>query len=113
MNFEDERIVLINPDTDETEKCVVTGRAGKAGAANRNWFNVRNLQNDVNKSVDFSRVQEWYTIPVEVLYNANENSEISAAKNDEFEKWRQYEAYEEVEDQGQSAISTRWVITMK
>ena len=32
-----ERIVLINPDTNETEKCVVTGRAGKAGAANRNW----------------------------------------------------------------------------
>ena len=37
-----DRIMLVNPDTQEREISVVTGRAGKAGAANRNWFNLQN-----------------------------------------------------------------------
>ena len=33
------------------------------------------------------------------------------AQNEELEKWHQHNVYDEIEDDGQEAISTRWVIT--
>ena len=35
------------------------------------------------------------------------------AKQVELQKWKDMEVYEEIEDQGQNFISTRWVITEK
>ena len=43
----------------------------------------------------------------------HKDPEVVQAKIDELNKWKSYEAYEEVEDEGQEAIDTRWTVTRK
>ena len=42
-----------------------------------------------------------------------ENKNVIEAKAKELQSWRENNVYEEVEDMGQKAISTRWIITEK
>jgi hypothetical protein len=108
-----DRISFTDPDTNEVGKFLVTGRAGKVSGGNRYWRNVKNLADEMMKSIDFSRVEDWQLLPDEVLFNFHDSAEVLQAQNDEFERWNKYDVYEEVEDEGQEAISTRWVVTEK
>ena len=64
------------------------------------------------KSVNFSQV-EWSKTEEEVYYNASNSVEVAYAQAEEQAKWKQYGVYTEVEDTGQPAITTRWVLTEK
>merc|ERR1712112_811995 len=78
----------------------------------------RDLQNDVigakylqvEKSVYFMD-HEIFT--VEVPVKEHKKPEIIEAKNKEIENLRTYETFEEVADEGQETIGSRWIITEK
>ena len=61
------------------------------------------------KSFDFEQITEWSKIQEEILFSANNSPEVLKAQQDELDKW--HEVYDEVDDLGQEAISTRWVLT--
>ena len=84
----------------------------KAQGQYHNWFHVKNLDNGMLKSVDFSQV-EWSKAEEEVYCNASNSVEVAHAQAAELAKWKQYGIYTEVEDTGQPAITTRWVLTEK
>merc|ERR1712115_154989 len=78
----------------------------------------RDLQNDkigakylqVEKSVYF---MDYQIYSVEVPIKDHGKPEIVAAKNKDMKNLKFYETYEEVRDEGQETIGSRWVITKK
>ena len=107
-----DRVRFVDPDTTENGQFVVVSWTGKAQGQYHNWFHVKNLDNGMLKSVDFSQV-EWSKAEEEVYYNASNSVEVAHAQAEELAKWKQYGIYTEVEDPGQPAITTRWVLTEK
>ena len=107
-----QKIAFIDPDTNKKEKFIAVNRAGKANGKNKHWFNVKNIMSNVIKCVDFEKV-EWQIVEEEVLYSSSNNPQVLAAKQKELEKWKDYDVYEEVDNEGQETVSTRWVITEK
>ena len=103
---------FVDPDAKENGRFLVVSRAGKAQGQYHNWFHVKNLDNGMLKSVNFSQV-EWSKAEGEVYYNASNSVEVAHAQAEELAKWKQYGVYTEVEDTGQPAITTRWVLTEK
>ena len=103
---------FVDPDTKENGRFLVVSRAGKAQGQYHNWFHVKNLDNGMLKSVDFSHV-EWSKDEEEVYYNASNSVEVAHVQAEELAKWKQYGVYTEVKDTGQPAITTRWVLTEK
>ena len=93
------------------KRAVVMSRAGKATGRNKYWFNVKDLDNDSMRSVDFENVSSWKNINEEVLISKNETFEVTEAKLRELENWKNNKVYQEVDDENQSKISVRWVIT--
>ena len=68
-------------------------------------------------SVDFSKVKDWDYLEEEVLIDnviKYDNSiENIRPKINEFENWKDYKVFEEVENEGQRVTSVRWLITSK
>ena len=108
-----DRIEVVDPDTHQLTKFLVVGRAGKKSGKYAGFYNVQNIETNAMKSLDFNIVTDWRKIKEEVLYTAINSTEILDAKKCELEKWVEYGVYTEVNDVGQSAITTRWVLTEK
>ena len=62
-------------------------------------------------SVDNSRIAESFI--AEVPRSLHANPECVEAKEAELQKLQLFEAYQEVQDQGQTCIGTKWVLTYK
>ena len=103
-------------NTDEPKQLKVISRAGKATSKKYNsWLNVIDEETQETQALDWKEVKEWEELPAEeILISDSYNpAELLAAKFDEIKKWNDYDVYEEVENTGQKAISTRWVNTVK
>ena len=103
---------FVDPDTKENGRFLVVSWAGKAQGQYHNWFHVKNLDNCMLKSVDFSQV-EWSKAEEKVYCNATNSVEAAHAQAEELAKWKQYGVCTKVEDTGQPAITTKWVSTEK
>ena len=102
-----DRIQFIDPDTNELNEYLVISRAGKASGIYRHWLNVKNMKNGCMQSVDFDKISQWTPVHEEVMYSAENSQEVLQAQKDELDKWKEYQVYEEVEDAGQDAITTK------
>ena len=71
------------------------------------------MKNGHMQSVDFDKISQWTPVHEEVLYSAENSQEVLQAQKDELDKWNEYQIYEEVEDAGQDAITTKWVVAEK
>ena len=98
--------------------CTIISRAGKSTGKYKTWYNIRD-DNNKERSVDLS-VVEWEKIPdTEINITCasdkveSEEKDITMAKKNELDKLAQFNTYEEVAEQGQRTLSTRWVITSK
>ena len=107
------KITYEDPDTNEWRKAMIISQAGKASGKNKYWFNVKDLEDDTMKSVDFENIRSWKNCNEEVLLCKNDTFEVVEAKLRELENWKNNNVYNEVEDDGQSQVSVRWVITEK
>lgn len=103
---------------DEWETGTIISRAGKSTGKYKTWYNIRD-GNNKERSVDLS-VVEWEKIPdTEINITCasdkveSEEKDITMAKKNELDKLAQFNTYEEVAEQGQRTLSTRWVITSK
>ena len=69
-------------------------------SGDRGWINLRDYNN-------IERIEDE-----EVLLGF-ENKSVIEAKEKELQSWKENNVYEEVENVGQKAISTRWIVTEK
>ena len=92
-------------------------RGGKATRKYKNYRNIRNKETNQIECVDWkAEVKEWYMKnPEEVLLTGSKLPDMTVleAKLNELDKWKKYEVYEEIPDNGQKTISVCWVGTEK
>ena len=114
---------------DETTSAVkLVSRSGKVGRTAKNKYqecwNVVNPEG-VSMSLDLMRdIVSWNFLcedqpSSEVEFGSNEifqaemKDEIESAKQVEIDKWKDQSVFCEVEDEGQTCVSTRWVVESK
>ena len=93
----------------------VLSRGGKASTASWHFMNIKDLDSEQANCVSMKDM-EW--MPGEdaedVLFNEDGMKRFSSAKCEEIQKWKEMDAYEAVDDTGQTpCISSRWVCTEK
>ena len=101
----------------------VLSKAGKSTGANRYCLNVCNLQSDEKICIDFGKhIDKWkryddhdkHNEDEEILFGTVlETREVKEAKQQEIQKWKNYNVFESLPDEGQRTTSVRWVITNK
>ena len=71
--------------------------------------------NNEVKCIDWNGVKDWRELPPESVLISDDfkPDDLLAAKLAEFERWNEYQVFEEVENTGQKSITTRWVNTVK
>ena len=126
-------------DTHVPISATVIGRAGKAQGPLKNWYNIQytspNTMEGTQVSIDLGNVTNLKIDPqpnatrtmdsLEEMSNNSENEntepdvlmtegiDMTEAKIREMESWKQNNVYEEIRDDGQKCISTRWVCSLK
>ena len=107
-----DRVSFCDPDSNQQSEFSILSRAGKAGGRHPNWLNVKNLDTGEIKAIDFTYI-DWSPVIEEVQYTeALSHGEVQAQQQ-ELERWKRYNVYSEVEDKGQSTVTTRWVWSEK
>ena len=92
----------------------IISNGGKKTGKYKNYLNVLNTGNNETDCVDWNNVAEWRNVEEEILMSEEMNKEdVLKAKFEEMDKWRSFETYKEVSNQGQKAISSRWICTKK
>lgn len=109
------RVRAVNRDTGMEEEWTILSLAGKRSS--KHWadsYNVQDLQTGDKGWInlrDYTNVEKIED--EEEILLGFENNSVREAKEKELKNWRDNNVYEEVNDEGQKAISTRWVITEK
>ena len=95
---------------------LVLQKQPKKCGTNSNWVNIQ-ADGMPAGSVDWERVSWWNRIEnpqIALFSSAREgSSDVIVAKKEEFAKLKENSVFEVVPDQGQTAISTKWVFTEK
>ena len=97
---------------DRTATCL--GRGGRA-SSERTWhyINIHDHDSNTDRCISvIDDIESWKSLSENnetLLTSAKE--EYGEAKDAELQKWKNMNVYEEVENVGQNAISTRWVCT--
>ena len=91
----------------------IIGRAGKSSGLYKHWYNVED-ENFELKSIDLEKIP-WEKIEqIDVNIDSLCNDEaVHRAKMSELKKLRAFDTYEEIPNNGQNTLSTRWVLTQK
>ena len=106
---------------DEWVNARVIGRAGKVTGKYKDWYNVQDDGSNEQKSIDVSQyiwkkvtnIDDSNMNNVHAVTCKVKDNEIELAKETELKKLCQFNTYEEVANNGQSTLTTRWVITNK
>ena len=103
----------LDQSDDSWKKVKVLGPAGKKTGGNRSWVNVQDEHN-CKYSLDLESVEDWEVAANidEVLVVSNHDG-FSDAKLEELERWKEFDAFEEVENVGQKYITGCWVCNRK
>ena len=110
-----------DPESGEVSKVTVMSRAGKSTGLNKHWWNVKDCENEVQMSVNLSRMEDLvkveephvHALVVTVPRYLHKEPECVAAKEAELKNWEDFHVFEEVEDVGQPTINTSWVLVKK
>lgn len=99
----------------------IMSRAGKATGKSKNWYNVKNLENDSLGSLDWNSVVKWkpkdtndVLITIKCLDEKNiDSNKLGLSKLEELNKWKDNEVYEIIKHKNEKLITTRWVHSEK
>ena len=93
----------------------IISRGGKATGKYARWLNIQDKETLETDCIDWDTIEEWKEVPPEeVLISETCSLDIVLeSKLAEMEKWREYEVFTEVKNEGQRAITTRWVCSEK
>ena len=107
------------PNYDHNIKCKVISRAGKVSTGNWHFMNIQEQNETRGKCCSFKDAS-WRPISEDVeeqssqeTFYGTSDSSFDLPKKQEIEKWKVFKTFEEVPDNGQKTISTRWVCTRK
>ncbi|VDI23145.1 Hypothetical predicted protein [Mytilus galloprovincialis] len=121
MKLKKDQIVNFKiPGENDTREAIILGRAGKATTVKKSWYNIEynqpeNMRGD-QISIDLRTVNDLKVVNQSDDLNEDvllSDIDFTEAREAELDNWRKHNVYEEVEDNGQNCISTRWVYTMK
>ena len=106
---------------DEWVNARVKGIAGKVTGKYKDWYNVQDDGSNEQKSIDVSQyiwkkvtnIDDNNMNKVHVVTCKVKDNEIELAKETELKKLCQINTYEAVTNNGQSTLTTRWIITNK
>ena len=103
----------------------IHGKGGKSTGRNRFYYNVENESQEkfgvfldqvkfeiIAENLVSDDTHEEVNVVFIPAYH-HQKEEVIQAKQVELQNWKDMEVYEEIKDQGQKVISTRWVITEK
>ena len=111
-----ERYEIKHKESGQRREVEVISRAGKA--TSKKWsdsYNIRDLGTGQTRWINMREYENFRIIPEEenVLLGEYNDGKIMECKLKEIENWVRNEVFEEVENQGQKTIDTRWVVTEK
>ena len=109
------RIRARNQSSGNIEEWTVLGPAGKKSS--KKWSDSYNVQDSMSGEKGWVDLKDYSDIEriedeEEVLLGF-EDRKVIEAKEKELQSWMENDVYEEVDDIGQKAISTRWIVTEK
>lgn len=109
------RIRAVNKDNGQMEEWTILSLAGKRSS--KYWSDSYNVQDSQSGDRGWINLRDYTSIETiedeeEVLLGF-ENENVVEAKEKELQSWRENNVFEEVDDVGQKAISTRWIVTEK
>ena len=109
------RVRAINKDTGGREEWTVLSMAGKRSS--KCWADSYNVQDWQTGDKGWINLRDYTSVQKiedeEEVLLGYENKNVVKAKEKELQSWRENSVFEEVEDMGQKAISTRWIVTEK
>jgi hypothetical protein len=113
-----DHIKFRHDENDEWHTAEITSSAGKKTGKNKNWYNIKEGENeysiDITRTRDLKVEKQNETVNVVMVPRTDHGKiEIKQAKDKELDGWKQLDAYEEVPDVGQSRIQAIWIITRK
>lgn len=110
-----DRVRAKHRETGEEDQWRILSLAGKRSSNKwKDSYNVQELDTGRRDWVDLREYEEIQKIgEEEEIFLGFEDDMISLAKDKEIKNWLENDVYEEVEDEGQKAISVRWIITEK
>ena len=112
-----QKIVYRLNGSDSWIESVVLSRGGKATGKNWAYLNVQDKGECQKKGIFFDKdVQEWKSLEEVELSSTPEShhlAQVERAKLTELANWKSFNVYEEIPNEGQSTMSTRWVLTEK
>ena len=102
----------------ERYKAKVLSKQLKRSGRNKDWVNVIKEGETQPLSIDWSQVEKWYEVDSsdETVYLCaieQASQDVVDAKCKEVENLVLHDVFDEIDDTGQSIISTKWVITEK
>ena len=118
-------IQYIPVNEENWRKATILGRAGKSTGIKKYWLNIQHIDDDDKSfSIDWKNgVKDWKSATPDQISNEAEDvfiiegrhseKKVEEAKKEELDKWKKYKVYDEVSDNGQPNISTRWVCNEK
>ena len=103
-----------SPESNDWHNVKITGRAGKVTGVHKFWLNVKDLDNEAESSLNWKDgVTEWRPLQYDVMLTSLKEDKFEEAKERELSNWNKLNVYKEVDDEGQTFISSRWVFTKK
>ena len=110
-----DRIRATNLDTGQLEEWSVVSLAGKRSS--KHWADSYNIQDLQTGDRGWVNLRDYRNIEriedEEEILLGFEDKNVIEAKEKELQSWKENNVYEEVENVGQKAISTRWIVTEK
>ena len=102
------------PESNEWVTVKILDRGGKVGGKHESYLNVKRLEDNIDYGVDFNKVAEWSPVLwANVFLGSCKNDKFEESRQKELANWKQMGVYEEVDDEGQQAISVKWVYKEK
>jgi hypothetical protein len=109
------------PNQSDIVQCKILSKAGKSTTANWHYLNIQESESNEGKCCSFKNVS-WRPVSQVSDNDDHTSNEVfyglcdpvfDCAKREEIEKWKLFNTFQEVPDNGEKAISTRWVCTRK
>ena len=78
------------------------------------FYNIEDCVSHEQQCIDFKNLNSWETQDEQILVTSNiNNDDINNVKQLELSLWKKFNVYDEVPDENQTTLSTRWIITNK
>ena len=103
-------------DNGERGQATILTKQPKKTGSSKSWVNIYDIEQDKESSINWDRIEWWREKESEhvLVCQINESEEaVVEAKEKEMQNMIDNRVFEWVEDQGQSTVSCKWVLTEK